>query len=167
MNLLEPVNVFLKRCFWRVPYIAAELKWMKAIPPWESTYPTLSILSAAPQFKNKHFQLPILEIKCLVMWGSLFWESPSMGFISRRFETPQNPWGLWSLCCAFEGGTESICFQKGNSLLSGYDIHSSIRYRYTHTLHLIPSLWLVSDKATCIRTVHSDFLSLWEFRNWK
>lgn len=55
---------------------------------------------------------PHLEMQCSVMWRSLIWESSFLGFTCTRSETPQNLLDLWSVCCDFEGGLQSICFQK-------------------------------------------------------
>lgn len=89
------------------------------------------------------------------------------GFHLQEIWNPAVPMGFMiSLLCLWKRDGIDM-FSKGNSLISGYGIHNSTGYRYTYTLHLSLSLWLVSGKATCVRTVRSDSLSLWEFGNWK
>lgn len=73
-----------------------------------------------------------------MLWGiqlSLL-EISSMDYTCRRFENPQNLWGLWSFCCVFAGEMESIYFQKSYSLLSGYGIRSSTGWKMTLCISL-------------------------------
>lgn len=62
--------------------------------------------------QEQTLSVPNLEMQCSVMWGFLIWDSSFLGFTCRRSETLQNLCDLWSVCCDFEGGLQSICFQK-------------------------------------------------------